>query len=205
MEDKVLKKFPQEIKVQEALIIYYQSDIETARENTPESREVFPPMEIKGTVYHDKKEAGQALIEACKALSEMKGEMIGKYRGFSMELSYSSYASEFAITLQGKMEHKVALGTDIFGNITRIDNEIEKFPDKMERCRAKLENLKLQMENGKKELEKEFPHEKELAEKTARLAELNVLLDMDKKDHVVMEEEPEEEREERGREKEKER
>ena len=203
MEDKVLKKFPQEIKVQEALIIYYQSDIETARENTPESRDIFPPMEIKGAVYHDKKEAGQALIEACKSLSEMKGEIVGKYRGFYMELSYSSYASEFAITLQGKKEHKVALGTDIFGNITRIDNEIEKFPDKMERCRAKLENLKLQMENGKKELEKEFPHEKELAEKTARLAELNVLLDMDKKDHVVMEEEPEEEREEGGREKER--
>ena len=205
MEDKVLKKFPMEIKVQEALIISYQSDIETARENTPESRDIFPPMEIKGTVYHDKKEAGKAVIEACKALSGMDGEMIGKYRGFYMELSYSSYASGFAITLKGKMEHKVALGIDIFGNVTRLDNEIEKFPDKMERCRVKLENLKLQMENGKKEIEKEFPHEKELAEKTKRLAELNALLGMDEKENVVMDEVLDEERGEGGREKNRER
>ena len=96
------------------------------------------------------------------------------------------------------MEHRVVLGTDIFGNITRLDNEIDKFPDKMERCRAKLENLKLQMENGKKELGKEFPQEKELAEKTKRLGELNVLPGMDKKDHVVMDEGQEEERGEGG-------
>ena len=110
-----------------------------------------------------------------------------------MELSYSTFSKEFVITLQGKRAYHVTLGTDIHGNITRLDNEIEKFGDNLSRCEERLETLKAQLENAKIEAVKEFPKEQELAEKTARLGELNALLDMDKKENIVLDCEPEEE------------
>lgn len=186
MEDKVTKYFPQKIKEQEQNIAAYEADIQLAREHTPPERETFPPMRISETVYYEKKEAGQALIEACKAMKSPDSIPLGDYRGMRMELSYNSFAKEFVVTLKGTGIYHVPLGTDIYGNITRIDNEIEKFPDKREQCRQKLENLKGQLETAKVEAKKEFPKERELSEKVARLGELNALLDMDKEDKVLL-------------------
>lgn len=188
MEDKVTKYFPQKIKEQEQNIVAYEADIAQVKGHTPSDRETFPPMQIGGTTYHEKKEAGQALIEACKAMKSPDGVPLGVYRGLSMELSYNSFSKDFVVTLKGTRLYHVPLGTDIYGNITRIDNEIEKFPDKLEQCRERLETLRGQLETAKVEAKKEFSKEKELSEKVARLGELNALLDIDKKDRVLLDE-----------------
>lgn len=182
MEDKAVRYFPNEIRQCEQRIADYESDIALAKENTPPDRETFPEMQIHDVVYTEKKEAGQAIIEACKAMKSADAVLIGRYRGFPMKLSYDSFQKVFVISMYGKQVYHVPLGTDIHGNITRLDNKIQELPDKMLRCQDKLENLKVQLENAKEEAQKEFPQEEELAEKIARLGELNVLLDMDKKD-----------------------
>ncbi len=193
MEDKVTKYYPMEIKRQSQWIAEYQQDIEQVKAHTPPDRDTFPPMQINGVTYGEKKEAGQAIIAACKAMTSPDPVPLGAYRGLAMELSYSTFSKEFVITLQGKRAYHVTLGTDIHGNITRLDNEIEKFGDNLSRCEERLETLKAQLENAKIEAVKEFPKEQELAEKTARLGELNALLDMDKKENIVLDVEPEEE------------
>ena len=170
----------------------YEADIAQVKAHTSPDRETFPVMQIGDHSYTEKKEAGQAIIDACKAMKSPEPVLLGAYRGLSMELSYSSVGQEFVIALHGKGTYKVPLGTDIYGNITRLDNKMNELPDNLSRCREQLETAKSQLETAKVEAQKEFPQEKELAEKVARLGELNVLLDMDKKDRVVMEEEPEE-------------
>ena len=201
MEDKVAKYFPEKIRQQELLIRQYEEDIRQVKAHTPTDREAFPVMQIGEHFYTEKKEAGQAIIDACKAMKSPEPVPLGSYRGLSMELSYSSVGQEFVIALHGKGTYKVPLGTDIYGNITRLDNKMNELPDNLSRCREQLETAKSQLETAKAEAQKEFPQEKELAEKVARLGELNVLLDMDKKDRVVMEEEPETEEIEPEREK----
>ena len=186
MEDKAVRYFPNEIRQCEQRIADYESDIALAKENTPPDRETFPEMQIHDVVYTEKKEAGQAIIEACKAMKSADAVLIGRYRGFPMKLSYDSFQKVFVISMYGKQVYHVPLGTDIHGNITRLDNKIQELPDKMLRCQDKLENLKVQLENAKEEAQKEFLQEEELAEKIARLGELNVLLDMDKKDQVLL-------------------
>lgn len=143
-------------------------------------------MQIHGVVYDEKKEAGKAIIEACKSMRSPDPVPLGSYRGLGMELSYRMLSKEFVIILKGKRKYEVALGTDIHGNITRIDNEIDKISDSLERCTERLENLKMQLENAKEEAKKEFPMEHELTMKTVRLAELNALLDMDKTEHTIL-------------------
>ena len=201
MEDKVAKYFPEKIRQQELLIRQYEEDIQKVKAHTPTDRETFPVMQIGDHVYTEKKEAGQAIIEACKAMKSPEPVPLGTYRGLSMELSYSSVSQEFVIVLHGKGTYKVPLGTDIYGNITRLDNKMNELPDNLTRSREQLETAKSQLETAKAEAQKEFSQEKELAEKVARLGELNVLLDMDKKDRIVMEEEPETEEIESEREK----
>ena len=186
MEDKAVRYFPNEIRQCEQRIADYESDIALAKENTPPDRETFPEMQIHDVVYTEKKEAGQAIIEARKAMKSADAVLIGRYRGFPMKLSYDSFQKVFVISMYGKQVYHVPLGTDIHGNITRLDNKIQELPDKMLRCQDKLENLKVQLENAKEEAQKEFPQEEELAEKIARLGELNVLLDMDKKDQMLL-------------------
>lgn len=201
MEDKVAKYFPEKIRQQELLIRQYEEDIRQVKAHTPTDREAFPVMQIGDHIYTEKKEAGQAIIEACKAMKSPEPVPLGTYRGLSMELSYSSVGQEFVIALHGKGTYKVPLGTDIYGNITRLDNKMNELPDNLTRSREQLETAKSQLETAKAEAQKEFSQEKELAEKVARLGELNVLLDMDKKDRIVMEEEPETEEIESEREK----
>lgn len=186
MEDKVTKHFPDKIRRQEQNITAYEADILQVREHTPIDRETFPPMQIDGMMYYGKKEAGQALIEACKAMKSPDGVPLGDYRGLLMKLSYDGFSKEFVVTLKGSNIYHVPLGTDIYGNITRIDNEIEKIPNKLEQCREKLESLKGQLETAKVEAKKEFPKEKELSEKVARLGELNALLEIDKAERMLL-------------------
>ena len=188
MEDKVARHFPMEIKKEEQNITAYEADVAQVQGHTPPDRATFPPMQINGMMYHEKKEAGQALVEACKAMKSPDGVPLGAYRGLSMELSYNSFSKNFVVTLKGKKMYHVALGTDIFGNITRIDNEIEKLPDRLEQCREHLKTLRGQLETAKVEAKKEFSKEKELSEKVARLGELNALLDIDKKERVLLDE-----------------
>ena len=192
MEDKVMTYFPQQIKQQEKWIAEYKEDLAHVKEYTPKDRETFPPMQIQGTVYVDKKEAGQALIAACKAMKSPEPVVLGAYRGFGMELSYNTFSKEFVVELKGKRSYPVALGTDIYGNITRIDNEIEKIPDRLLHCQERLETLKEQLETAKLEMQKSFAQEEELQQKTARLGELNAMLDMDKKEHPILDVEPDE-------------
>lgn len=192
MEDKVMTYFPQQIKQQKKWIAEYKEDLAHVKEQTPRDRETFPPMQIQGTVYADKKEAGQALIVACKAMKSPEPIALGAYRGFGMELSYNTFSKEFVVELKGQRSYPVALGTDIYGNITRIDNEIEKIPDRLLHCQERLETLKEQLETAKLEVQKPFAQEEELQQKTARLGELNVMLDMDKKEHPILDVEPDE-------------
>lgn len=192
MEDKVAKYFPEKIRQQELLIRQYEEDIRQVKAHTPTDREAFPVMQIGEHFYTEKKEAGKAIIDACKAMKSPEPVPLGSYRGLSMELFYSSVGQEFVIALHGKGAYKVPLGTDIYGNITRLDNKMNELPDNLTRSREQLETAKSQLETAKAEAQKEFPQEKELAEKVARLGELNVLLDMDKKDRIIMEEELEE-------------
>ena len=205
MEDKAVRYFPNEIKQCEQRIADYESDIALAKENMPPDRETFPAMQIHDVVYTEKKEAGQAIIEACKAMKSAEAVLLGRYRGFPMKLSYDSFQKVFIISMYGKQVYHVPLGSDIHGNITRLDNKIQELPDKMLRWQDELENLKVQLENAKEEAQKEFPQEEELAEKVARLGELNVLLDMDKKDQVLLDDgegveiEPEQKKKERER------
>ena len=205
MEDKVTKYYPKEIQKESQWIAAYQQDIEQVKAHTPPDRDTFPTMQINGVAYGEKKEAGQAIIAACKAMSSPDPVPLGAYRGLAMELSYDTFSKEFVITLRGKRAHHVALGTDIYGNVTRLDNEIERFGEGLLMCEERLETLKAQLESAKAEAEKEFPMERELAEKTARLGELNALLDMDKKENIVLdceqdEEEPEPEKGNKDRE-----
>ena len=205
MEDKAVRYFPNEIKQCEQRIEDYESDIALAKANTPSDREAFPEMQIHDVVYTEKKEAGQAIIEACKTMRSAEAVLLGRYRGFALKLSYDTFQKMFVISMYGKQVYHVPLGSDIHGNITRLDNKINEIPDKKLRCQDKLENLKVQLENAKEEAKKAFPQEAELAEKVARLGELNVLLDMDKKDQVLLDDgegveiEPEQNKKERER------
>lgn len=189
MEDKVMRYFPSEIREEERKIVEYEVDIAQVRAHTPPDRGTFPPMQIGEGIYHEKKEAGQAIIAACKAMTSPEPVSLGAYRGLSMELSYNTFSKEFVIALKGKRTYRVTLGTDIYGNITRLDNEIEKFTDNLSRSRERLETLKAQLESAKMEAVKEFPQEWELAKKTERLGELNALLDVGKSDKVMLDEE----------------
>lgn len=192
MEDKILK-YPLQIEKNKQLITYYEQDIALVKDNTPPDRETFPPMTIQGTTYYSKKEAGEAIIKACNTIDTLGAIQLGTYRGFAMELDYNVFMKEYEVTLKGKKPYTVGLGTDLFGNITRIDNKIEKLGDSLLQCREHVKSLEEQLETAKAEVSKGFPKEQELAEKIARLGELNVLLDMDKKENIILDCEPEEE------------
>lgn len=188
MENNIAKDFPKDIKEQEQHITAYELDMAQIEGHTPSERSVFPTMQINGRTYQEKKEAGQALLDACKAMKSPEGVPLGAYRGLQMELSYDSFMMGFIVALKGKQTYHVTLGEDLYGNITRIDHEIDKIPDRLEQCREYLKTLQIQLETAKKEVKKEFPKEQELSEKVARLGELNALLDMDKKDKVLLDE-----------------
>jgi len=202
LEDAVLKQYPQQIKILEERIAGYKADMAQLETNTHPNEDKFSPMTVGDKTYTDKGEAGNAILALFETKSSPAPEVIGSYRGFTMELSFDR---EWIITLKNQLSHKVSLGKDNFGNITRLDNAFDTFPTKLVGCEETLANTKTQMENAKTEAAKPFPQEQEYKEKSARLEELGVLLNMDEKDSELIDGEPDEEnaepeRKDKGRE-----
>lgn len=192
LEDKILKYYPQEISRLNERISGYTADIARREGNTPAKKEDFPPMQIHGTVYTEKAEAGKALIEACKQLTNSDPVSIGSYRGFEIQLFYEAFSKEYRVALKGALTHTASLGTDIHGNITRLDNALNGLETRLQEHRDRLENTTAQMEAAKADAAKPFPREQELQEKSKRLAELTKLLKMDEKDRELLDSAPDE-------------
>ncbi len=185
LEDKLIKKFPTDIKTYEILIDGYENDIQLAKDNTFPVEDGISTMVIEGVAHNDKKAAGSAILELCHAMTSPEKKYIGTYRGFNMYLSFNSFEKEYNVTLEGASQHSISVGGDIQGNITRLDNLISRLPDRLEACKEKLAETEKQIENAKAEIARPFPKEQELKEKSERLAELNALLDMDHKDNEI--------------------
>lgn len=178
MEDKLLKYFPAEIERQTGYIRGFEADIQTVTTH-PQIVEGFCGMEILGKHYMEKEDAGEMILAACKEMKATEPIPLGSYRGFQMELSFDSFRHDFDITLKGAVSHRVSLGTDARGNIIRLDNALSSIPEKLEKAHEQLTNLQNQQEATRAELGKPFPQEAELAEKSARLAELDAALNME--------------------------
>jgi hypothetical protein len=149
-------------------------------------------MMVKDIRYTEKAKAGEAILEACKLMTSPEPQELGNYMGFPMLFSFDSFAKQYQITLRGALSHTVTLGTDIHGNITRINNVLAEIPKKMEYCQEQLKTLLQQIETAKKEIDIPFEKEQELQIKSARLAELNILLNMDRQENEIMDGEPDE-------------
>ena len=186
LEDQILKEFPQKIKSLEQRIEGYRADIDQRNRNTEPNEDGFSPMLMPGGTVREKKAAGDAILGLCKSMTSPDPIPIGQYRGFDMELSFDTFSREYKITLIHQLRHTVTLGTDIFGNIQRLDNTLSSFEERMTACANQLENTRVQLENAKAEVQKPFPQEEELAAKTARLNELNALLNLDKKENEIV-------------------
>ena len=186
LEDKILKEFPMRISSLEQRIVGVKADIACAEEHTHPNEDGFCPMEIKGTVYTDKKAAGTELLAVCKSMTTPDPIPLGSYRGFEMSLMFDSMSRQYVITLKNECTHNVSLGTDIFGNIQRLDNSIAGLSDKLKAAEEQLTETKKQLETAKKDVEIPFPREEELATKTARLAELDAMLNLDKPDNEIV-------------------
>ena len=178
LEDQLLKYFPAEIEAQQSRNRGFEADIQMVAAH-PLLEEGFVGMEVGGRHYAEKAEAGDALLALCKETKSTEGIPIGSYRGFAMELSFDTFSKEFQLTLKGEMSHRVSLGADARGNLTRLDNALAGIPGRLEKGIAQLENLQNQQAAAREELKKPFPQEAELAEKSARLAELDAALSME--------------------------
>ena len=192
LEDQIVKFLPQQMRSYEERMTGLKKDMAQLAEQTQPGEDGFSPMELQGTRYPDKKEAGTALLAACKAMTSPDAVPLGQYRGFAMELSFDSFSREFKVTLKGALRHPVSLGTDVFGNIQRLDNALAVLPEQFTACGEQLENTKTQLATAKIEVDKPFPREDELKTKTARLDELNILLNMDKRENEIGDTEPDE-------------
>ena len=146
-------------------------------------------MEIEGTVYAEKKSAGFAILEACRAMKRPDPVPLGRYRGFDMELYFDPLIREYKITLIGSLRHTATLGTDLYGNIQRLDNTLESLPTRLQATQDRLANTRQQLEEAKAAVDKPFPYEKDLTTKSARLAELNALLDMERLENEIVDNE----------------
>ena len=173
LEDNLLRHFPEQIRQNESFVEGFTADMQTLAEH-PHPVDGFAGMEVKGDLLTDKDNAGAAILEAFKDAKGMEPVPIGSYRGFAMSLTVEDFGRDFVLTLKGKMNHRVTLGKDARGNLTRIDNALSAMPDRLQNVRNKLDALTAQMETAKAELGKPFPQEDELRIKSARLAELNI-------------------------------
>ncbi len=178
LQDRLIKYFPEQIAAKEAILAALQKDKTTA-ENNRQPKEGFVGMEIGGVTYHEKDKAGTALLEKCKSYVSLEASKIGSYRGFNMYLSREGFRQDLTITLKGAMEHKVELGTDIRGNIIRLDNALAQIDKRIADVQNTLANLHQQQEAAKAEIGKPFEFEVELSQKNARLIELDMELNMD--------------------------
>ncbi len=191
LEDRILKYFPQTIKEYEERIVSYESDAALAEQHKPQGEEKFCPMTLKGVTYTEKADAGEMLLAACKENPLSNPVEIGSYRGFKMEVYYDSFNTHYCLNLCGKAKHKVDLGSDALGNLTRIENEIGKIPARLEAAKTRKAETLEQLANAKTEVLKPFAFEDELKEKNDRLNALNIELNLDEKDTPVMDTEPE--------------
>ena len=192
LQDKLLTKFPADIQETNAYIAGVKADAQLAAAH-PQVQEGFCGMTIKGVTYDEKKTAGERLVLACSELPNAEEKVIGSYRGFELSLRFDTFRSEYQAILKGERRYPVALGTDPLGNIIRLDNSLNNFPERITSAENELTTLHQQQAAAQIEVEKPFPQEEELAEKSARLAELNAQLDVDEKNHEPEQEEEEQE------------
>ena len=192
LEDKVIKYYPQRITALENRIEGLKQDVETAKQHPKPTDDRFVGMEVKGVFYSEKAEAGKAIIEACKKMSSPELIPLGKYRGFDTELLFNSTERTYEVKLKGATSRNITLGDDAYGNITRLDNGIEKFAESLTFAENELENTQNQFEIAKKEVQKPFAQEEDLKAKLSRLDELNILLNMDKTENEIVGGEPDE-------------
>ena len=192
LEDKVIKFYPQQIAYLKSRVEGLTKDVETAKSHPKPIDEQPLGMMVLGVSYSEKAEAGQAIINACKSMNSPDAIPLGEYRGFQMELYFDTVQRNYVVKLKGETSRDVPLGDDAHGNIVRIDNGIERFEEALADTKNSLENTEKQFETAKQEIEKPFAKEEELRAKTARLDELNILLNMDKKENEIVGGEPDE-------------
>ena len=192
LQDKLLTKFPADIQETNAIIAGLKADAQLAAAH-PQGKEEFCGIAIKGVAYDEKKTAGERLVLACSELPNAEEKVIGSYRGFELSLRFDAFRSEYQALLKGQRKYTVPLGTDPLGNIIRLDNSLNSFPERITSAENELDTLHQQQAAAQIEVEKPFPQEEELAEKSARLAELNAQLDVDEKSHEPEQDEEEQE------------
>ena len=186
LEDRIYKEYPQKIAALEQRVEGFHADMAHRDASTHKNEDGFSPMEIKGVTYTDKKAAGNAILACCQAMTSPDAVPLGQYRGFAMSLSFDSFAKAYVITMKNELTHTTHLGTDVFGNILRLDNLLDFMGERLQDAENLLSNTRAQLESAKAEVAKPFPQEEELRTKTARLEELNVLLDMDKPENEIV-------------------
>ena len=191
LEDRVLKYYPQTIKEYEERIAGYENDAALAEQHKPQGEDKFCPMTLTGVTYTEKADAGEMLLAICKDYPMSAPTEIGSYRGFRMEIYYDTVNAHYCMNLCGKAKHKVDLGADALGNLSRIENELSKLPARLEAAKTKKAETIAQLETAKEEIKKPFAFEDELKEKTERLNALNIELNLNEKDTSVMDTEPE--------------
>ena len=191
LEDRVLKYCPQTIKEYEERIAGYENDAALVEQHKPQGEDKFCPMTLKGMTYTEKADAGEMLLAICKDYPMSAATEIGSYRGFRIEIYYDTVNAHYCMNLCGKAKHKVDLGADALGNLTRIENELSKLPARLEAAKTKKAETIAQLETAKEEIKKPFAFEDELKEKTERLNALNIELNLNEKDTSVMDTEPE--------------
>ena len=191
LEDRVLKYYPQTIKEYEERIAGYENDAALVEQHKPQGEDKFCPMTLKGMTYTEKADAGEMLLAICKDYPMSAATEIGSYRGFRIEIYYDTVNAHYCMNLCGKAKHKVDLGADALGNLTRIENELSKLPVRLEAAKTKKAETIAQLETAKEEIKKPFAFEDELKEKTERLNALNIELNLNEKDTSVMDTEPE--------------
>lgn len=192
LEDQLIRKFPNEIASMHQWIDGLEADMALLKDKTQPNADGFCPMVIGGQTYTEKKAAGTAILDACNALTSADPVPLGSYRGLKLTLCFDSFEKLFKISMQGTLTYKVGLGTDVFGNIQRMDNLLESIPTRQLDYKEKLKNLEIQVEIAKQEVEKPFPREEELKEKSTRLDQLNILLNMDKRENEIVDGVPDE-------------
>lgn len=192
LEDKIIKFYPQRIASLKTRIEGLEQDVQTAQNHPKPTDDRFAGMEVKGVFYSEKADAGKAIIDACKEMNSPDPIPLGSYRGFQTELLFDTVEREYVVRLKGETSRNVPLGEDVHGNITRIDNGIERFAEALQYAKNELEDTEKQFATAKVEVEKPFAKEEELKAKTARLDELNILLNLDKNENEIVGGEPDE-------------
>ena len=195
LEDRIVKHYPVEIKRLESKIENIENDIKLVTENTNTfNEEKFSPMILNGRQYNTKESAGKQILEICKTKDSAKAEDIGEYRGLKIQLGINEFSKNFILYLQGNYSYEVELGSDIHGNITRIDNAISNFSKEVERAKAKLEETQKQFENAKEAVKVPFDKDEELKQKTKELDQINAKLNLDRNENEVIDDGEQEEK-----------